>query len=158
MKEVWRTPGTMLCAGLCLFGLSGEVTFSAEQERSLQEQVQQLQQQNELLQLQMQRQQVTIEILTKKMSVLEGHPNESPLTNVASQEQSAGPAKSALPFGLGKLNVSGEGGVAYLHSQSQGQFPKGEFRLDEAKLFLEAPVWRDVYFFTELSIALREEA
>jgi hypothetical protein len=33
-----------------------------------------------------------------------------------------------------------------------------EFRIDEAKLFVEAPIWGDVYFYSELNLATREES
>lgn len=68
----------------------------------------------------------------------------------ASSEKSGG-------FTFGKVSISGEGGVALFHSGSEGMFPNTEFRVDEAKLFVEAPVWGRVYFFTELNLAQREE-
>jgi hypothetical protein len=65
-------------------------------------------------------------------------------------------SRSSGAFGLGKLNISGEGGVAFFHSGSEGAFPNSEFRVDEAKLFVEAPIWENVYFFTELNLMTRE--
>ena len=58
-------------------------------------------------------------------------------------------------FQFGKVNLSGEGGVGFFYSQPDGAYPNGEFRVDEAKLFIEAPVWKEVYFFTELDLAAR---
>ena len=34
--------------------------------------------------------------------------------------------------------------------------PNSTFRIDEARLFVEAPVWDDIYFYTELDLATRE--
>jgi len=51
------------------------------------------------------------------------------------------------------VDISGEGGVAFFNSQSDGQTPNAESRIDEARLFVEAPIWNNVYFFTELDLA-----
>jgi hypothetical protein len=57
---------------------------------------------------------------------------------------------------FGRLHLSGEGGVAYFHTGSEGSNPDGSFRVDEAKLFLEAPVWDSTYIFAELDVVTRE--
>ena len=57
---------------------------------------------------------------------------------------------------FGRLHISGEGGVAYFHTGSEGSHPDGSFRVDEAKLFLEAPLWDSTYIFAELDIVTRE--
>ncbi len=107
--------------------------------------------QSELRQLkdQLRQQQAIIQELTHKVSDLEARQaaadTETPVTK-----------PWALPD-LGKLHVSGEGGVAFFHTGSKGPFPNKEFRVDEAKLFVETPIWNDIYFFTELNITTREE-
>jgi hypothetical protein len=107
--------------------------------------------QSELRQLkdQLRQQQAIIQELTRKVSDLEARQTaagaETPVTK-----------PWALPD-LGKLHVSGEGGVAFFHTGSKGAFPNKEFRVDEAKLFVETPIWNDIYFFTELNITTREE-
>ena len=68
--------------------------------------------------------------------------NASPETQVASD--------------LHNVHISGEGAVAFFHSDKNGSFPNSEFRVDEAKLFVEAPVWQDVYFYSELDLATHE--
>jgi hypothetical protein len=79
------------------------------------------------------------------------------LADLKAEVKDAAPeAKKSGGFNVGKLNISGEGGVGFFHSQTEGSFPNAEFRVDEAKLFLEAPVWDDVYFFAELNLATRE--
>src|SRR5437660_1192004 len=37
-------------------------------------------------------------------------------------------------------------------------FPKGDFRVDEAKLFVETPVFEDVYFYSEINLMRRESS
>ena len=46
--------------------------------------------------------------------------------------------------------------MAFFNTGREGLFPNAEFRVDEAKLFVEAPIWGDVYFFTELNLMTRE--
>src|SRR5207247_11150654 len=38
----------------------------------------------------------------------------------------------------------------------EGQFPKAEFRADDPVIAIEAPVWKNVYFFIELKLLTRE--
>lgn len=54
---------------------------------------------------------------------------------------------------LNKLNIGGEGGAGYSFTQPQGYAPNGKFELNDARLFLEAPVWDDVFFYGEVVLA-----
>jgi uncharacterized coiled-coil protein SlyX len=54
--------------------------------------------------------------------------------------------------------LTGEAGVAFFSGQSDNAFPNSEFRVDEAKLFLEAEIARGVYLFTGLDLIVRETA
>jgi hypothetical protein len=65
-------------------------------------------------------------------------------------------AKPSSTLSFGKVNISGEGGVGFFNSGHEGIFPHSEFRVDEARLFVEAAVWNDVYFFGELNLLTRE--
>lgn len=58
---------------------------------------------------------------------------------------------------LGRLHISGEGGVAFFDTGANGQFPNDEFRVDEAKLFVEAEIVNDIYIFGEFNVITREE-
>ena len=72
----------------------------------------------------------------------------------------AGEAEAASKpagFNFGNVHLSGEGGAGFFETGSHGAFPNGEFRVDEAKLFVDAQVWGDVYAFAELNLASREE-
>jgi hypothetical protein len=54
---------------------------------------------------------------------------------------------------LNKVNIGGEGGAGYSLTKPEGFAPNGQFQLDDARLFLEAPVWDDVYFYGEVVLA-----
>lgn len=55
-----------------------------------------------------------------------------------------------------KILLSGEGGLAFFDTGQDGQFPNAEFRVDEAKLFVDASPGDDVYFYAELNLTSRE--
>jgi hypothetical protein len=115
-----------------------------------------LQQQNQQMQQQLEKQQELIDSLTRKVSqIQETHPAPGPPPPVANNEAEPLPTEQAFHFG--KVDISGEGGLAFFDSQTGGQTPNAEFRVDEARLFLEAPVWDEVYFYTELDLATREQ-
>lgn len=62
------------------------------------------------------------------------------------------------PASVGEnIILSGEGGLAYFETESKGAFPNNEFRVDEAKLFLDAKLDESVFFYTELNLTLRED-
>jgi hypothetical protein len=54
------------------------------------------------------------------------------------------------------VRISAEAGLAFFRTGREGQFPKGEFRADDPVLALEARVWRNAYFYTELKLLPRE--
>jgi hypothetical protein len=56
-----------------------------------------------------------------------------------------------------RIHINGEGGIAFFDTGSEGEFPNQEFRVDEAKLFFEAAVVEDIYFFAEIDLLTREE-
>src|SRR5438876_460588 len=123
----------------------------AQDASDVREQIQDLRKQNEQLQQQLRQQQSLIETLNKKISNLE--------TAVMRESAAAGEVGTKggfLESLTGKLKgenvvISGEAGLAFFHSDAKGQFRHAEFRVDEAKLFLDAKVWKDVYFFTEVN-------
>ncbi|HKQ36818.1 MAG TPA: hypothetical protein VJ063_02000 [Verrucomicrobiae bacterium] len=109
--------------------------------------------QSELRQLkeELKQQQAVIDRLNRKVGELESRQSQLPAS------ESPATPRSWLSAELGKLHISGEGGVAFFYTGSEGPFPNKEFRVDEAKLFLETPIWKDVYFFSEVNILTREE-
>jgi len=138
--------------GALLFHPANGAVRAAETDPETQRQLQQLRQQNESLQQQMRRQAETIDELSRKVSTLESSAQGA---KANTDSEAAAPARSG--FSLGKVHLSGGGAVGFFHSQPHGQFPNAEFRVDEAKLFVEAPILGDVYFFGEINIFSREE-
>ena len=116
----------------------------------LADEVRLLREQNVLLQQQLQKQGGALDALTKKVSELE--------TTSAAREIAAG--ENAAPtqggFNFGKVNLSAEGGVAFFNTGPDGFAPHSDFRVDEARLFVEAPIWNEVYFFSDIDLATRE--
>lgn len=123
-------------------------------------QIEELLAQNRRLQEQLLQQQKTIEELTARMVEVarasERHERELRVLAgkdgaVAAPERPAGFARGAA-----EVRVAAEAGLAYFHTGRNGQFPNGEFRADDPALTIEAPVMKDVYFFTELKLLPRE--
>ena len=118
-----------------------------------------LQQQNEALQSQLRQQQELIESLRRDVTGIH-QANEQRDAEMKKEKaivaESESPDKSS-GFALGKVHLSGEGGAGLFETGSHGQFPNSEFRLDEAKLFVDAQVWGDVYAFAEINLASREQ-
>jgi hypothetical protein len=55
-----------------------------------------------------------------------------------------------------QIRLSGEVGVGFFRSGKDGSQPNSEFRVDDARIFIEASVWRNVYFFGGLELTTRE--
>ncbi|MDD5141711.1 MAG: hypothetical protein PHY43_15790 [Verrucomicrobiales bacterium] len=128
---------------------SDALTARAE-DTNLTEQVRLLREQNALLQQQLQKQGRALDALTQKVQGLEAANSER--DNSASDNST--PTKGGLNFG--KVNLGAEGGIAFFDTGSEGFAPNSEFRVDEARVFLDAPVWEDVYFYGEINLATRE--
>jgi len=127
--------------------LQADSVAGADEET--QRQIRQLREQNESLQQQLRKQQEMIDALNRKVGGM--------APDTAAKNDAEAAAGKTPGFSLGKVHISGEGAAGFFHSGDDGQFPEGEFRVDEAKLFVEAPIWRDIYFFSEVNIFIREE-
>jgi hypothetical protein len=128
-----------------------DATSTAEALRLLKEQ-------NQALQEQLRQQQIQIESLARKVTELqETHQTKQPESSQTDTGSSDLPPKQSAFGNLGKVNISGEGGVGFFASGSQGPYPHPQFRVDEARLFVEAPIVDTVYFYSELNLATREE-
>src|SRR5438876_12356015 len=97
------------CALFATFGVTREL-----QAIDVQEEVKWLRQQNEILQQSMKQQQAVIESLTRKVDHLEAGDGRADGTETAKKQGG---------FGLNKVMISGEGGVGYFKSGSEGMFP-----------------------------------
>jgi Phosphate-selective porin O and P len=139
--------------GLCL-GTAAAVIFSATPSRAddtnLAAQVQLLREQNVLLQQQLQKQSQSLDALTHKVQNLEAANTE----RENSTAENSAPAKSG--FNFGKVVLSGEGGVGFQKTGPEGFSPNSSFTVQEARLFLDAPIWKDVYFYSEVDLATPE--
>jgi hypothetical protein len=144
------------CLGLLVLALR-QPAFAADDTAATRDQLIQLQQQNQQMQQQLQQQQQLIDSLTRKVSEIQAAQSTPAQSNLVSNaEQEAAPAEQ--PFQFGRVALSGEGGLAFFYSQPGGQAPNPEFRIDEARLFLDAPVWDQVYFYSEVDLATRESS
>lgn len=120
--------------------------------------LQDLIEQNRALQAQVRAQQKTIEELTARTAELlkasERHDRElRDLQGGSSPAVASAPAVSNREH---EVRVMGEAGAAFFRTGRDGQFPKDEFRADDPVISIEAPVFKDVYFFTELKLLTRE--
>jgi hypothetical protein len=147
---------------LCLGGVACVVfarsELRAEDSTETRQQLQQLQEQNQALQQQLLKQGALIESLSRQVNTLQ---QASEAKGSAAEPASAPQnlATEAVDFSsakLGKVKISGEGGAVFWDTGSEGMFPNSEFRLDEARLFVEAPAAENVYAYFELNLATRE--
>jgi len=119
-----------------------------------QKQLDEVRQQNQQLQQEITRQRQLLEELQKKLSAVE---RNSPPAPPAEPAEPVVARKIGSGFSLGKVNLGMEGGLAFFRSESAGSAPHAEFRVDEARLFLEANIWKDVYVFSEINLTTRED-
>jgi hypothetical protein len=149
MKKAFLRIAPIACVLASLF--IGIVARAAEP--NVAKELEELKRQNQQLQQQLQKQQSQIDQLTEKLSG-----RGEPVPKVPDQEENQEPRGFlAKNLNFGRVHLSGEGGLAFFHSGEKGPYPNSEFRVDEAKLFVEAPIFKDIYFFTELNITLRED-
>ncbi|HND61887.1 MAG TPA: hypothetical protein PLB90_10450 [Opitutaceae bacterium] len=114
--------------------------------------------QNRKLQEQVDSQQKTIEALTRRLDDMDRTTARQDRTLQGLQERVPA-TERAVPVETDReheVRIGAEVALAYFSTGSQGQFPKSEFRVDDTKLTVEAPVWKNVYFFTELNLMTRE--
>ncbi|HYE31800.1 MAG TPA: hypothetical protein VEH27_10245 [Methylomirabilota bacterium] len=113
----------------------------------LRKELEQLREHNRALQRQVADQQKTLDELGKRIS--------------------AAPASAAIPepsfterffdrVSRSRLNFSGEGAVGFMDTSANGAYPNSEFRVNEARLFLDAELHDNVYLFTELNLTTRD--
>jgi hypothetical protein len=75
----------------------------------------------------------------------------------ASVENAPALPEKPKSFSLGNVVIGGEGAAGIFDTQSSGKYPNAALVLDEARLFVDAPVWEDVYFYGEVDLQTREE-
>ncbi|MEI8290777.1 MAG: hypothetical protein WCH99_15020 [Verrucomicrobiota bacterium] len=118
-------------------------------DRQLAEEIRRLREQNTILQQQIKQQGNRLDTtLAQKVHDLESSREDTPPTKPESRKG----------FNLGKVNVSAEGGVGYAATGKDGSAPNGKFRVDEARVFMEAPLWEDIYFNGEVVLSTADAA
>ncbi len=119
-------------------------------------------QQNQQLQQQLQLQQKTIDALNARLNEIDHSAarQEQELQGLRDQMGAAPPAASGpAPSSIvQEIRLSGEAGFALFNSGAHGQYPNAEFRVDEARLFIEATVWKNVFLFAEADFITRESS
>jgi hypothetical protein len=130
--------------------LAGVLSLRAS-DTNLEDQVRSLREQNAALQQQVQKQGDQLDTLSQKIKALEttgtGHDSTA-------AENSTEPKTGGSHFG--PVSISGEGGVSFFKTGPQGFAPESQFRVDEARLFIESPIWKETYFYGELDLATWE--
>jgi FtsZ-binding cell division protein ZapB len=157
-----RAPSKFLPLGIflaaCFFSLDSRL--AAQDTGELKKEIDELREQNRLLQQQLQQQREMIDKLSGKVSGLQqtNEQSQSDLRALKASVENA-PALPEKPKGLslGNVVISGEGAAGFFETQSGGKYPNAAFLLDETRLFVDAPVWGDVYFYGEVDLQTREE-
>ena len=116
--------------------------------------------QNRVLLEQVKQQQKVIESLTARMEEVRkaSERHERELRQLQERAEGALPERS-IPVETSRsheVRIAGEAGLGFLSTGSAGQFPNSEFRVDDATVTIEAPVWDNVYVFSELKLVSRE--
>jgi hypothetical protein len=135
---------------LPLFALLIAQTKALADATNVEEEVRLLREQNALLQSQVQKQDKALDTLNAKMLKLE----EQETARAIAAGENPPPEKTG--YDIGNVHISAEGGAAFFNTGTEGFAPHSEFRVDEARVFLEAPVWDDVYFYGDIDLATRE--
>ncbi len=123
----------------------------ADAPDELKKEVDLLREQNRLLQEQVKAQQQTMDQVNRRMSDLERRVQES-----ASNRESDDQENQKKRFAIKNVIIGGEGGIAFFAGGRDSQFPHNEFRIDEARLFVESPIIENVYFYSELNLTTRD--
>jgi len=121
--------------------------------------IQQLIDQNKSLQQQLNAQQKTIDDLRARISAIDDSSAQQgqELQSMRTQLGDTAPAESKPPpSGDEFIRLSAVMGFAYFDSGPAGAYSNGEFRLDDAKVFLDASAWRNVFVHTEMDLETRE--
>lgn len=131
----------LLAAGACL--VFATLGVPAEDTNLLNE-IKLLREQNALLQQQVRQQGQQIDTLAREFKDLQ---------TAQGAENPEAAAVNGSRMNLKNVNFGGEGGFGYATTQPEGYAPNGQFQLYDARLFVDALVWEDVYFFGEVILA-----
>ncbi|HEX3720967.1 MAG TPA: hypothetical protein VH595_23700 [Verrucomicrobiae bacterium] len=132
----------------------------AQDANDLKKEIDELRDQNAQLQKQLQQQREMIDQLNQKFSGLQ-QTNELQEKDVrdlkAAAENTPAPEEKSKGFSLNNVVISGEGAAGFFETGKNGQFPNAAFRVDEARLFVDAMLLNDVFFYGEVDLLTRDE-
>lgn len=120
----------------------------AARSADTEERLKQLEDRNRKLEEQLQQQRSLIDDLSKQLREVA---KTAPAANA-----DPGPEKER-GVSFGNVRIGGEGGVGVFHTSRNGRYANTDMRVDEAKLFVEAPLWNNMVFaYVELDLMTRE--
>lgn len=139
-------------------GLSIQTSAAEESTPGIDARFAALEQQNALLLQMVQAQQQELRELRDRLESVDTETRHQ--SDILDELQDTGISAPTLPTpaSIGNsVHISGEAGFAFHAGEANTIFPNEEFRVDEARLFIEAEVAQGVYFFSELEFFTREE-
>ncbi len=137
-----------------LFGLGATLSTAAVSDNPP---WQELIEQNRRLQEQVRAQQTMIDELGAKMAaVLQTTERQERELRGLQGGSGIAPEPARVRDRTHEVRIAAEAGLAFFHTGPEGQFPKGEFRVDDPVISFEAPIHKNVYFFGALKLLPRE--
>ena len=135
-----------------------ELTDAAELNTSeVSRRLDELAQQNANLLKLIEQQQSEIDSLKSRLSeVADVSQDQAEQIDTLQDSGFSGDLPSHPPSGGSSIHISGEAGIAFHSGGANTNFPNNEFRVDEARVFIEAQVANTVYLFSELELFSRE--
>lgn len=137
---------------LCAF--AGTLLSAAEPNPEVRELIEQ----NRRLQEQVRAQQKTIDELSAKVGDL-ARSSERQQRDLQALQDRGDVSSGSRPPSANRdqeVRIGAEAGLAYFKTGADGQYPTSTFRVDDPVITVEAPVFKDVYFYTELKLLTRE--
>ena len=116
--------------------------------------LQELAEQNRRLQTQVEQQQRLIEAMNARLNETVRAMERQDQHLEALQSDARPPAAPTLA--QGSIRLGGEAGFTFRSSAAGGSSPNSAFRVDDAKLFVEAGLWRNATFFGGMNLTTRE--
>jgi hypothetical protein len=153
MKRIKYPGHGVFCALTALITLSAPAANATEADPD--GRLQQLEQQNRSLQDQLQQQQQQLDELRREVGDMRQAASERE-TRMENLEDSSDSGLSLS--GSSRVRITGEGSVDFFESGSEGMYPNAAFRVGEARLFLDAAIWGDVYGFVNVNMATPESS
>jgi hypothetical protein len=146
-----------------LFMFAAAIPIMCRGGDSVETQLRELIEENQRLQSQIREQQQTIESFRAKLDELAraGERRDKEVHELSEHldEKPSSPHVASVVSEVGRqVRLSGEAEIGWFRSGGAGAYPSSGFKVDDAKLFLESPVWKNVYFYSELDLTTREQA